>query len=131
MDILIDLKKEYSMKKKTENTIMGNERIKRAIVYIRSNLGNKLTLEDIARNVYIDKYALCREFKKNTGQTVIEYINNYRCRTVAKMIKSGKTVAESALQCGFNNMSYFTKTFVKYYKILPSEYKSAQKRLTK
>lgn len=98
------------------------EDIKNAIVYIRSNFEKKLSLDGIAQAVYVNKFQLSREFKKLTGKTVVEYINDYRCRRAAEYIADGKHVSEAALTCGFENMSYFTKTFKKHIGVLPSQY---------
>ena len=68
--------------------IIRIEDIKNAIVYIRSNFEKKLSLDGIAQAVYVDKFQLSREFKKLTGKTVVEYINDYRCRRAAEYLSS-------------------------------------------
>ena len=98
------------------------EDIKHAITYIRNNFEKKLSLDGIAQAAYVDKFYLSRAFKQLTGKTVIEYINDYRCRRAAEYIIEGKHVSEAALECGFENMSYFTKTFKKHIGTLPSQY---------
>ena len=97
--------------------------VKMTIKYIRDNYSNKLLLEQIATNVYTDKYSLTREFKKVTNQTIVNYINSLRCKKASEMIKDGERVSEAARKNGFTNMSYFTKTFKQYMGVLPSEYK--------
>ena len=99
------------------------ENVKSAVRYIRDNYVEQLTLDKIARAVCADKFALCRDFKKLTGQTISEYINHYRCQMAADCIREGSTVAEAAQMCGFRNHSYFTRTFQKYMGALPSVYK--------
>jgi AraC-like DNA-binding protein len=94
-----------------------------AITYIRKNYQNKLTLDEIAKNVFANKYTLTRNFKEMTGQTIVEYINTFRCNQAARLIDGGAGIAESARLCGFGNMSFFTKTFKQYIGCLPSEYK--------
>ena len=88
----------------------------------------KISLEDISRSVLCDKYTLCRDFKKYTGQTVFENLNRYRCIKAAELLNDGKSVAEAALLCGFESFSFFTKTFKKYMGSLPSEYKKRQSK---
>ena len=105
-----------------------NERVKRALVYLRDNFSQKISLEDISRSVLCDKYTLCRDFKKYTGQTVFENLNRYRCIKAAELLNDGKSVAEAALLCGFESFSFFTKTFKKYMGSLPSEYKKRQSK---
>ena len=94
-----------------------------AITYIRTNYSQRLSLDGIAKNVFTNKYTLSRIFKEMTGQTVVEYINAFRCRQAARLIRDGALISESARLCGFSNMSFFTKTFKQYIGCLPSEYR--------
>ena len=100
--------------------------VREAIALIRRDFSKKITLDAIAKSVYIDKYTLCREFKGATGQTVIEYVNSYRIQKAAQLISGGYTVSEAARACGFENMSFFTKTFKKYLGCLPSSYRDSR-----
>ena len=104
-------------KKSTHKTI------KDTIIYIHKNYNRKLSLDEIAKSVYANKFTLTRAFKEMTGQTLFEYINVFRCRQAQQLIISGLSISESASLCGFSNMSFFTKTFKRYIGLLPSEYK--------
>ncbi|MBR2043020.1 MAG: helix-turn-helix transcriptional regulator [Clostridia bacterium] len=125
LEILIELRQNHT---KTFNSKDAKspyfEKIKDAINIIRQNFNEKLTLEKIAKQVFINKFTLSKEFKKLTQMTVTEYINSYRCRKAVDYIKEGLTVSEAAHKCGFNNMSFFTKTFKNLMGQLPSKYKS-------
>lgn len=99
------------------------EVIKAVIAFIQKNYSRKITLDEIAKAVFYDKYALCREFKKYTGQTIVESLNQYRCIKAVDCLEVGKTVAETATLCGFENLSFFTKTFKRYTGKAPSAYK--------
>lgn len=98
-------------------------RIKPALIYIRDNYHRKITLDDIAKAVLCDKYTLCKDFKTYTGQTVFEHLHRYRCMKAIDFLNAGHTVGETATLCGFENFSFFTKTFKKYIGNLPSAYK--------
>ena len=94
-----------------------------AIEYIHNNFSRRMTLADIAKAALFDKYALCREFRRHTGQTVFGYTNRYRSLRAAELLREGNTVTASAGLCGFENLSFFTKTFKKHLGTTPSEYK--------
>jgi len=104
------------------------ETVKRAVKYMRENYSRKLSLEEIAKAVYTDKYTLCRRFKAATGQTAVEHLNRFRCERAARALSEGATVFEAATACGFENLSFFAKTFRKYMKVLPSRWKAHQQR---
>ena len=99
------------------------ENVKTTIRYIRDNYAQKISLDTLSRAVCADKYTLCRDFKRLSGQTIVEYLNTYRCQRAADFISDGATVAEAAHASGFENLSFFTKTFKKNMGVLPSSYK--------
>lgn len=96
--------------------------VKKALVYIRENYGRRISLDDIARYALVDKYTLCKIFKRTTGQTVFENLNSYRCIKASEYISDGKTVSEAAYLCGFENNSFFTRIFKRYMGELPSKF---------
>lgn len=120
LNILIKLRSDHTVSDNLQLVMNSDyEIVRNAIKYIRQNYNQKLTLDGIAKQVYTDKYRLSHSFKLVTGQTVVHYINSYKCRKAAEMIADGMTVNEAAHECGFTNMSYFTKTFKKFIAVLP------------
>ena len=97
--------------------------VKAVIAYTREHYQEKITLDALSRAVLYDKYALCREFKKYTGQTITDSLNRYRCIKAAELLASGASVADAAEHCGFESLSYFTKAFKKHLGVAPSKYK--------
>lgn len=125
LSILIELREKHTIGiNHTPQNRDSYGAIKNAIKYIRENYEKKLTLDIISKSVFIDKYTLSRNFKSVTGQTVVEYINTFRCRKAAELIRSGTTVSEAAVLCGYNNMSFFSKTFKQYMGELPHNVKN-------
>ena len=123
LKILIELAEHHTLHKAATSSTKKYETVKAAISYIRDHYSQKITLDEIAKAVLCDKYALCREFKKLTGQTIVENLNNYRSVKAIDYLSDGYTVARTAALCGFDNLSFFTRTFKKYIGKLPSEYK--------
>lgn len=124
LNLLIDLAVAHTVSvNESSYTSRTFEQIKSALKFIKEHYFDKLSLDIIAKNSLIDKYALSKKFKKLTGQTVVEYINSFRCERIKELICVGIPIHAAAIQCGFNNISFFTKTFKKYTGMLPSEYK--------
>lgn len=113
------------------NDYMANDKIKRAIDYINSNYSSDITLDELANFIGFSKFHLSREFKRIMGQTVFEYLISFRCKIAKRMIKGGSSVSESAVAVGFENLSYFSRQFKRFYGTLPSQYMKEVKRLTK
>lgn len=123
LETLIHICSFYSKQKTSAQSQVKNlNAVKRALFFIRENYGTKISLDDISKFALIDKYTLCKEFKKFTGQTVFDNLNTYRCNKAADLLLSGKSVSETAFMCGFENLSFFTKIFKRYMHTLPSKY---------
>ena len=111
IQILLTLYENYAKKRFCfQKSPKHFEEIKKCIMFLHNNYAQKLSLDDIAKSVYMDKYTLSKEFKKFTGQTIVTYLNTYRCKKASRLISEGLNVKNAALKCGFSNMSYFTKT---------------------
>ena len=63
-------------------------------------------------------------FKKETGQTFINYLNNYKIERSKDLLKNtNKTLLDISLEVGFNNQSYYSTIFKKYTNMTPQEYR--------
>lgn len=100
--------------------------IRKAMEYIKQNVGKKLTVDAIAASAGLSKYYFLRRFKEITGLTVVDYVNTLRCELAKDLLRSGQySVKQVAVLCGFENFSYFTNVFKKYTGLLPSSLKGA------
>lgn len=106
----------------------GDKYVKKAISYIRQNMAGEITLDAVADFAGISKFHLARQFKAYTGSTVIATANQIRCTEARRLIEGGKPVSEAAAACGFENLSYFTRSFKKCFGILPSDCSHRKKR---
>ena len=128
LSLLIELRLHYTETQMCRETRRTFTAVKDAIKYIKENYKSRLTLEELSRAVYTDQYTLSREFKRLTGQTVVEYINSYRCKMAAFLLKEGRSVSEAAVLCGFHQLSYFSRTFKRYQGVLPSSQRQSPYR---
>ena len=104
----------------------ASDAIRRAIGYISSNLSRPMTVDEIAASVSVSKYYFCREFRNETGYTVVRYINDLRCREAERQLRgTSATVGEIARSVGYENLSYFTRTFRSITGKTPSEARSS------
>ena len=127
MDLIISLYRDYTLSesplsnKPETNKI---EMIKKAIRFIQSNYDKNISISEIAEEAGVSKYYFCRIFKEITGYTTVCFINILRCTNAKKLLISGKySVEEAAFACGFDNLSYFSKTYKKHMGDLPSSSK--------
>ncbi|WP_428665806.1 ATP-binding protein [Runella sp.] len=84
---------------------------------------SQFDVETFAAEVGMTSVQLRRKLKALMGQTVTEYIRNYRLEKAAELLrKKAGTVSEIAYRVGFESLSYFSKVFVEKYGVSPSEY---------
>jgi len=109
MEILYLISKTSSF----EPHAKGSNLIKRVMTYININIDKDISLDKLSGEFYISKYHLCRSFKKSTGFTIREYINQKRLALVDEYSKEGKSLSASAALAGFKDYSAFYRSYVK------------------
>ena len=102
-------------------------KLKSVLSYIKNNFGNAVSLEALAKQANMSPKYFCRYFAKVTGKTPIEYLNYYRIEIACeRLLMTNESITGIALSCGFNDMSYFSKTFAKYKDMSPSKYRTSK-----
>lgn len=123
--ILIDILRLSSV---TQNTSIVNnfKRIDPVLNYINQNYPNQISLDELAGIAELTPQHLCNTFKKYTSQTLFEYINMVRIRKSKEFLLSNNNlqIKEIAHSVGFNDVSYFCRTFKNIEKISPTEFRS-------
>lgn len=90
----------------TENVVIE------IISYIENNLYENIKVENIAYEFHFDRSYLTRTFKKYTGLSLVEYINERKIiKSIYKVVYSEDKMLKIALQSGFNSLEYFSETF--------------------
>ena len=65
-------------------------------------------------------------FKKNMGDSFINYLNDYRLSMAARtLLSSDDNIIDIAADCGYDNLSYFNRIFKKKYGVTPSAYRKS------
>lgn len=105
------------------------EAVKKVLRCIRSDYAEPLTLEMLAKQANLDPKYLCCIFRRITGRTPIDYLNYYRIECAAELLcLSNQSITDIALQCGFGDVSYFSRAFRRLKNQTPSEYRKAHEQ---
>jgi len=92
--------------------------------YIRKNCADKLSLDSLAREVFLSKSYLSSIFKKETGMSLTAYITKVRVEKSKRLLLEENTsMANISSQCGFKDQSYFTKVFKKETGVSPKRFR--------
>lgn len=100
-----------------------------AVQYILGNYSDKeLTAEKVAHNVFIAPSHLRHVFKKETGQTVVDYITKVRMQKARELLAEGTMkLSEISDAIGYADSGYFSKCFKKFHGISPSDFENTVK----
>jgi len=117
---------EFELLHKTPFVSKHNEkeqkRLRSIYAFIDERYRGKITLDEVANLSNLTKPAFCRYFKKNTGSTFIQFLNQYRVSQAKRYLLSGKNVTETCFACGFESLSYFNRSFKKIVGENPSNF---------
>ena len=99
--------------------------------YILANFDHRLTLDDISRHVYLSNSYVSSIFKKETGLNIIDYTNRVRINRSKRLLHDTDiSISIISTRCGFEDQSYFTKTFRKHVGVSPKKYRDTKPNTT-
>ena len=96
--------------------------VRQVVDYIGENYRENITLAKLADVVNMSETGLSRLFRSITGMSCIDYVIEYRMSKAFSMVRmTDKPIIEIAYEVGFNNISYFNRTFKKHFQRTPSQ----------
>ena len=113
----------------TAKNFRDADRIKTMLSFLHAHYGDTVTISQIAAAASIGESECLRCFRSSIGTTPIQYLKQYRIRQAAGLILySPLSISEIAASCGFQDMSYFTKSFRDAYGCTPTQYRKKECR---
>lgn len=98
--------------------------VQKAVVIIDSDLSAELSLRSLAQKLNVNSSYLSALFKKETGQTVTEYITQQRIRHARYLLENTRLQIQTVAQhCGISDVHYFSKLFKAATDMTPKEYR--------
>lgn len=99
--------------------------VNRIINYLNENYEHKISLEQIAHNMYLSPVYISKIFKEETGESPINYLIKIRLEKAKDILLNGQegSIKNIANQVGYDDVYHFSKLFKKYYGISPLYYK--------
>ena len=103
---------------------LTDTRMKQMLTWMDENLGNHISLEDIAASANICPRECQRIFRRYLHYSPMEYLRQRRLLHAASLLSSTSLpITEIALECGFSSPSYFSMQFKKLAGHTPLEYR--------
>ena len=95
-----------------------------AVQFISKNYRNDISLESLAELCHLSRFAFCREFKKTYSVSPFEYLLQVRIQNAKRLIveKPNLKTSQIAALSGFNDASYFCRTFKRFEHCSPGDF---------
>ncbi|MEU6065454.1 MULTISPECIES: AraC family transcriptional regulator [Streptomyces] len=95
------------------------------LTYMRENLGQPVSVDDLASLVSFSRFHFVRCFKATTGSTPYRYLTELRIDLARKYLESGSdTIARIGQRCGFSGSEHFSRSFHRIMGCTPSQYRA-------
>lgn len=110
----------------------AESRLQQINVYTCCNYARQVSIDEIASHVGMNRSAFCTFFKKQTGNTYVSFLNEYRLKVAYHLLSNtDSNISTVCWQCGFNDLAYFDKLFKKAFDTSPSEIKRSKEMTVK
>lgn len=118
---LIQLNASVLMRRRSEK---DGSRMDRVMQFLLENRFQKISLDQAASIANLSKEAFCRFFKLRTRKTFTQYVIQLRINEAQKLLQETEMgISEIAFQVGFENLSYFNRSFRNIVGLSPREFR--------
>lgn len=98
------------------------EATKRILSYCIEHYTEPLTLEILAKELYLNKYYISHIFKERMNTSFKDFINQLRVEYACELLEKDASITDIAYACGFSCVRTFNRAFLKYMNMTPREY---------
>ncbi len=101
--------------------------VEQIINYFEDHYADKISLDQIAENMYLSPFYISKIFKSETGNAPISYLIDIRLSHAMEILKNGEcdSIQEVAQMVGYEDSYHFSKLFKKKYNISPSKVRNS------
>lgn len=122
--ISVSSEKNLIISKDIEEPVTHSDRLLEVINFIKDNLHEQITLEQVAEVACMTVPSFCRFFKNKVKKTFLQYLVEQRMAHACKLlIEVDKPISDIASMCGYNSNSHFCKVFREHIGQSPYQYK--------
>lgn len=128
MQLIVFLCREYSSS--NDEAIEATMRLDSVLNHLNRNYAEPTSAEALAKMANMSERTFFRQFQKALGETPVQYLNRIRLEHAADLLtRSDRTIAETGLEVGLPDPSYFTRLFKRTYRLSPREYRQIAQNL--
>ncbi|WP_407528235.1 AraC family transcriptional regulator [Lacibacter sp. MH-610] len=106
------------------SSLQQSSRISNVLKYVQEHYTTHIRLKKAAAVIHLSESAFCKYFKRAMGKTFSDYVNELRItHAMMLLLETELSIQSIAYQCGFENISYFNRVFLKKNKCKPSQFR--------
>ena len=108
LELCTNTSERISSKRELTTTRTKNECLDSSMTYLRDNISNKITIDDLSSAAMMSRRTFTSSFNFTIGQTCNNYVTLVRMSNAMQMLKqTRKSISEIATECGFFDSSHF------------------------
>ena len=125
--LMREIVRTYCRLVRNHSTARYSPLVQKAVDYIESDLSADLSLHNLARAHNVSASYLSSLFRRETGKTVTEFVNERRMERGARLLRITRLQVQTIAQhCGMSDANYFSKMFKKHYGKTPKQFREEQ-----
>ena len=104
-----------------------NKYVRQVESFLQAAYMDKISIQQLSEQLGLDRRYLTRLFHAHTGKSIQDYLIEIRLREACKHLSSDHSVRDTAILCGYEDVTNFSKAFKKHYGISPAKWKLQNK----
>jgi AraC family transcriptional regulator len=105
--------------------VRDDQRLRQVDTYMRDNLSNPVSLEELAQQARLSRFHLLRLFKRAYGETPLKRLTRLRMDEAKRYLqRGGLSISEIANRCGYENPAHFASAFRRVAGVAPTAYRT-------
>ena len=130
--LMISLTRQLSIDEHSKLVLLRDKHfyldfVKLIIAFLRENVREKLTLNDICKKMNCSRSFACRVFKEQTGDTLFSYFNKLKIEEAKNMLlETDMSISDISYSLGFEELKYFDYLFKKHVGDTPNSYRKGK-----
>lgn len=97
--------------------------LRRVRAYIDDHIGERISLDELAREAGVSRFHFARQFRLSTGESPMGYVRRIRVERSKSILQArGSSIAEVAARMGFSDQSHFTRIFGRLVGVSPGNF---------
>jgi len=112
--------KDLKNSNKTEK--IDDKKIQDILKYLKENYSSNISLKELEEQFKLNSFYIIRLFNEKIGLSPHQYLLNLKINKSKELLKSGYSIVDTALECGFSDQSHFHRNFVNIVATTPRKY---------